>query len=73
MNAMTSVNQELPNNIEAEQQVLGALLNDNSLAYKITGKLKAEQFYDPVHQRIFANLIGRINADKLASMVTLKE
>ena len=33
MNAMTSVNQELPNNIEAEQQVLGALLNDNSLAY----------------------------------------
>ena len=72
MNMINSQDEVLPHNIEAEQQLLGALLNDNALAHKIAGRIKAEQLYDPVHQRIFTNLIERINADRLASAVTLK-
>lgn len=72
MNMINSQDEALPHSIEAEQQLLGALLNDNNLAHKIAGRLKAEQIYDPVHQRIFKNLIERINADKLANVVTLK-
>lgn len=61
-----------PQNIEAEQQLLGALLCNNDLAHKITGKIKPDDFFDQVHARIFHNIMDRIEADKLASAVSLK-
>lgn len=58
-------------NLEAEQQLLGALLTNNRNFEKV-GDLKAEHFFDPVHQRIAAAIISRIQGGQLASPVLLK-
>ena len=42
-----------PQNIEAEQQLLGAILTNNDIYDRISAIIRAEHFYDPVHQRIF--------------------
>ena len=62
----------MPHNVEAEQQILGALLCDNSLMEKISGLLDDGSFYDPVHADLFRRIKARIDAGQLASPVTLK-
>ena len=62
----------MPQNIEAEQQLLGAILTNNDVFDRISSTVRAEHFYDPVHQRIFEIAAGRIQKNALASPVTLK-
>ncbi len=62
----------LPHNIEAEQQLLGAILTNNDIYDRISSLIKAEHFFDPVHQRIFEIAAARIQKNALASPVTLK-
>lgn len=62
----------LPHNIEAEQQLLGAILTNNDVYDRISGLVKADHFFDPVHQRIFDIAAARIQKGALASPVTLK-
>ncbi|MBA4351434.1 MAG: replicative DNA helicase [Rhodobacter sp.] len=62
----------LPQNIEAEQQLLGAILTNNDIYDRIAALVKADHFYDPVHQRIFEKAAARIQKNALASPVTLK-
>ena len=61
-----------PHSIEAEQQLLGAILTNNDLFDRIAQILQAEHFYDPVHARIFETAAARIAKNNLASPVTLK-
>jgi replicative DNA helicase len=61
-----------PCNIEAEQQVLGALLLDNDISHKVFGFLLPGHFFDPVHARIYEDIVDLINAGSLASPITLK-
>ena len=62
----------LPHNIEAEQQLLGAILTNNDIYERVSPIVKAEHFFDPVHQRIFEIAAARIQRNALASPVTLK-
>jgi replicative DNA helicase len=62
----------LPHNIEAEQQLLGAILTNNDIYDRISGLVRAEHFFDPVHQRIYEIAAARIQKNALASPVTLK-
>ena len=62
----------VPHSIEAEQQLLGAILTNNDLFDRIAQILQAEHFYDPVHARIFETAAARIAKNNLASPVTLK-
>jgi replicative DNA helicase len=62
----------LPHNIEAEQQLLGAILTNNDVYDRIAALVKPDHFYDPVHQRIFEIAAARIQKNALASPVTLK-
>jgi replicative DNA helicase len=62
----------LPHNIEAEQQLLGAILTNNDIYDRIASLVKAEHFFEPVHARIFEISIARIQKNALASPVTLK-
>ena len=39
----------LPHNIEAEQQLLGAILTNNDIYDRISAIIGAQHFYDPVH------------------------
>ena len=62
----------VPHSIEAEQQLLGAILTNNDLFDRVAQILRAEHFYDPVHARIFETAAARIAKNILASPVTLK-
>jgi replicative DNA helicase len=62
----------LPHNIEAEQQLLGAILTNNDIYDRVSSLVKAEHFFDPVHQRIYEVAAARIQKNALASPVTLK-
>ncbi|MFE3837672.1 replicative DNA helicase [Pseudogemmobacter sonorensis] len=62
----------LPHNIEAEQQLLGAILVNNDIYDRIASLVRAEHFFDPVHARIFEIAAARIQKNTLASPVTLK-
>lgn len=62
----------LPHSIEAEQQFLGALMVNNDLVHKIGGVVKGDDFFDPVHQRMFKNIIDRVSHDQLASVITVQ-
>ncbi len=42
-----------PQNIEAEQSVLGALMIDKNAIIKVADFLEARDFYKPVHQKIY--------------------
>ena len=62
----------LPHNIEAEQQLLGAILTNNEIYDRVAQIIKPHHFYEPVHERIYALAEQRIGANMLASPVTLK-
>ena len=62
----------VPHSIEAEQQLLGAILTNNDLFDRVASILRADHFYDPVHARIFETASARIAKNNLASPVTLK-
>ncbi|MGR3342385.1 MAG: replicative DNA helicase [Paracoccaceae bacterium] len=62
----------LPHNIEAEQQLLGAILTNNEIYDRIAPIIGAQHFYDPVHARIYEVAQARISKNALASPVTLK-
>ncbi len=63
---------ELPNNIEAEQSLLGAILINNNAFERISDMLRPDHFYEPLHQRIFHIISALISRGQLASPVTLK-
>ncbi len=56
-----------PVSLESEQAVLGAILFDNEIFYRIAAFLKTEHFFDPVHQLIYNTCGGLINQGRLAS------
>jgi replicative DNA helicase len=61
-----------PHNLEAEQALLGAILFDNQMFFRLP-EMQGRQFYDPVHGRIFDVMAGRIRAGKLADGLTMRE
>lgn len=62
----------VPHSIEAEQQLLGALLTNNDVYDRIAQLIQADHFYEPVHGRIFEVAAARIAKNALATPVTLK-
>lgn len=70
--AETPLYREAPNNIEAEQALLGAILVNNDAFYRVSDFLKAEHFFEPLHRRIYAVAQDFIRMGKIASPVTIK-
>ncbi|MGI3211495.1 replicative DNA helicase [Roseovarius tibetensis] len=62
----------VPHSIEAEQQILGAILTNNEIYDRIAQIIGPQHFYDPVHARIFETAAARISRNTLASPVTLR-
>jgi replicative DNA helicase len=62
----------LPHNIEAEQQLLGAILTNNDIYDRIASVINEGHFFEPVHARIYEVAAARISKNALASPVTLK-
>src|SRR3954465_11379396 len=64
--------QALPQNVEAEAALLGALMIDNRLAEDIQMKLRPDHFYEPLHARIYEQVLKLIDRNMIASPVTLR-
>jgi replicative DNA helicase len=63
---------EMPANLEAEQELLGAMLINNDAGSRVAEILKPEDFADPRHGRIFAAAMRLIERGEVANPVTLK-
>ncbi len=63
---------ELPNNIEAEQSVIGSILVNNEIFDEINTIISNVNFYDPMHQKIFNSIESLIYKGMLANPITLK-
>ena len=63
---------ELPNNIEAEQAVIGSILVTNEIFDEISVIISNINFYDPMHQKIFNAIESLIYKGMLANPITLK-
>jgi replicative DNA helicase len=64
--------QALPQNVEAEAALLGALMIDNRLVEDIQLKLKAHHFFEPLHGRIYDAVLKLTDSNRVANPVTLR-
>src|SRR5687767_11173896 len=62
----------LPQNVEAEAALLGALMIDNRLAEDIQLKLRPDHFHEPLHARIYEAILKLVDRNMIASPVTLR-
>src|SRR3954447_10659667 len=62
----------LPHNVEAEAALLGALMIDNRLAEDIQLKLRPDHFFEPLHGRVYEQILKLIDRNMIASPVTLR-
>lgn len=63
---------ELPNNVEAEQALLGAILLNNQTFDLVSRILEPEHFYEPLHAKIYEVIGQMIRAGRGANHVTLR-
>ncbi|RFC69106.1 MULTISPECIES: replicative DNA helicase [Mesorhizobium] len=70
--AETPLYREAPNNVEAEQALLGAVLVNNDAYYRVSDFLRAEHFFEPLHRKIFEVAAELIRMGKMANPVTMK-
>ena len=71
-NLVQTETNELPNNIEAEQSVIGSILVSNEIFDEINMIVANKNFYDPMHQKIFSAIEKLIYSGMLANPITLK-
>ena len=72
LNILKSKVDELPNNIEAEQSVIGSILLTNEIFDDVSLIISNKSFYDPIHKKIFEALEKLIYGGMLANPITLK-
>src|SRR5690349_23244011 len=70
--ASESATQALPQNVEAEAALLGALMIDNRLVEDVQLKLRPDHFFEPLHGRIYESILRMTDANRVANPVTLK-
>ena len=72
INIIKNQENQLPNNIEAEQSLIGSILLNNEMFDEISLIVSNKNFYDPMHQKIFSAIEKLIYGGMLANPITLK-
>ncbi|MBA3730629.1 MAG: replicative DNA helicase, partial [Sphingomonas sp.] len=62
----------LPQNVEAEAALLGALMIDNRLVEDIQTRLQPHHFFEPLHGRIYESILRLTDRNMIANPVTLR-
>lgn len=62
-----------PQNLAAEQSVLGCLLLENTALDEVADFLHADQFYSDIHQLLFASILKMRESGKAVDVVTLAD
>jgi replicative DNA helicase len=73
MNGDNSLERPLPNNLNAERSILGAILLDNHVLNTAIEKLKTDDFFLDHHRRIFERMIHLGELQQPIDLVTLTE
>lgn len=61
----------LPHNLDAEQELLGAIFLNNAVIPKVRGFLRPEDFYHAAHREIYRGILALADAGDTANPVTL--
>jgi replicative DNA helicase len=69
----TTLEKPLPNNLDAERSVLGAILLDNNALNTAIENLRAEDFFLDQHRRVFTQMIALGEAQQAIDLITLTE
>ena len=72
LNLVKNTFDQLPNNIEAEQAVLGSILVSNDIFDDVSPIINSNNFFDPMHQKIYIAIEKLIFSGMLANPITLK-
>jgi len=67
------IKKPLPNNVEAEQAVLGAILIDDDVLNQVTEILVVDNFYKESHKRIFREMVEMNSENKPIDVFTIYE
>ena len=62
----------MPQNLEAEQSLIGSILFDNKVLEELPTNFSSYYFFDPLHSNIFDSCISLIDNGRLADPLTLK-
>jgi replicative DNA helicase len=62
---------QLPFDIDVEQALLGAILVDNYCFERVADRLRPEDFYDPLHERMFRAMINYHQRNRAITPITL--
>ncbi len=73
MASESSLERPLPQNLEAERSVLGAILMDNHVLNAAIEKLRPEDFFNGHHQCIYQHMIDLGESQQAIDLVTLTE
>lgn len=63
----------LPSSEESERAILGAILLDNGLITQAVENLKAEDFYSPLHRRIYGAMVSLFDASQRIDPILISE
>ncbi len=73
MPADSTLERPLPNNLDAERSILGAILLDNNALNTAIEALKAEDFFLPQHRHVFQQMLALGESQHAIDLVTLTE
>lgn len=62
---------EPPHDIELEQTILGTILHDNAVIDRLAA-LSPDDFYEPVHQAVFASMLEQWATSRAVNLATLR-
>ena len=63
---------EIPNNLEAEQAILGSVLEDNEIFDEVSDEITPNHFFDEINKKIYVVISNLISKGLLANPITLK-
>jgi len=58
-------------NTEAEQLLLGSIIVNNEVLNQVADFLRAEHFYEPIHEKIYASITSLLDKGMSASLMSL--
>ena len=67
------ISQLMPQNIEAEEAILGAILVNPSCMNKIVEHLKPESFYKPAHRYVYEAMLQLYNSEDKIDIVSVSD
>ena len=71
--AESPLDRALPNNVEAERSILGAILLDNSTVNQAAEILKRDDFFLDSHRRIYDKMLTLMENNRAIDPITLQE